>query len=32
MCGFSSTAVAILVESGVYFESVDILLDEEVRQ
>ena len=32
MCGFSSTAVAILVESWVYFETFDILLDEEVRQ
>jgi Grx4 family monothiol glutaredoxin len=32
MCGFSATAVAILVESGIYFESFDILLDEDVRQ
>ena len=32
MCGFSASAVSMLVESDVYFESVDILEDEEVRQ
>jgi monothiol glutaredoxin len=32
MCGFSANAVAILVESWIYFESVNILEDEEVRQ
>lgn len=31
-CGFSANAVAILVESGIYFESFDIYSDEEVRQ
>lgn len=31
-CGFSANAVAILVESGIYFESFDIYSDEEIRQ
>jgi len=31
-CGFSANTVAILVESGIYFESFDVYSDEEVRQ
>lgn len=31
-CGFSANAVAMLVESGIYFESFDIYSDEEIRQ
>jgi len=31
-CWFSANAVAILVESGIYFESFDIYSDEEIRQ
>jgi len=31
-CWFSANAVAMLVESDIYFESFDIYADEEVRQ
>lgn len=31
-CGFSANAAAILVESGIYFESFDVYSDEEIRQ
>lgn len=31
-CGFSANAVAMLVESWIYFESFDIYSDEEIRQ
>lgn len=31
-CGFSRDAVALLVESGIYFESFDVYSDEDVRQ
>lgn len=31
-CGFSETVAALLVESGIYFESFDIYTDEELRQ
>lgn len=31
-CGFSANAVAMLVDSDIYFESFDIYSDEEVRQ
>lgn len=31
-CGFSATAVWILVESEIYFESFDIYSDEDIRQ
>ncbi len=31
-CGFSANAVAILVESGIYFESFDVYSDEDMRQ
>jgi monothiol glutaredoxin len=31
-CGFSTNAVAILVEEGIYFESFDIYSDEDIRQ
>ena len=32
MCGFSAATVQIFEEMGVPFETVDVLLDEEVRQ
>jgi len=32
MCGFSAATVQIFEELGVPFETVDVLLDEEVRQ
>ncbi len=31
-CGFSANTVAMLVESGIYFESFDVHSDEEIRQ
>lgn len=31
-CGFSANAVAMLVDSDIYFESFDIYSDEEIRQ
>lgn len=31
-CWFSANAVAMFVESGIYFESFDIYSDEEIRQ
>jgi monothiol glutaredoxin len=31
-CWFSANAVAMLVESGIYFETFDIYSDEEIRQ
>jgi len=31
-CGFSANTVAMLVESGIYFESFDIYSDEDIRQ
>ncbi len=31
-CGFSETAVALLVDSDIYFESFDIYSDEIIRQ
>lgn len=31
-CGFSANAVAILVESDIYFESFDVYCDEDIRQ
>lgn len=31
-CGFSAKAVAMLIESWIYFESFDIYIDEEIRQ
>jgi len=31
-CWFSSHAVAILIESWIYFESFDVYSDEEIRQ
>ena len=31
-CGFSANAVAMLVESGIYFETFNIYSDEDVRQ
>ncbi|MES2755003.1 MAG: Grx4 family monothiol glutaredoxin [Pseudomonadota bacterium] len=31
-CGFSSRAISILEHSGVEFDSVDVLQDQEVRQ
>ncbi len=31
-CGFSANAVAMLVESWIYFESFDIYSDEDIRQ
>ena len=31
-CGFSANAVAMLVESDIYFETFDIYSDEEIRQ
>lgn len=31
-CGFSAKACEILIESGIYFESFDIMSDEDVRQ
>ena len=31
-CGFSANAVAMLIESWIYFESFDIYSDEEIRQ
>lgn len=31
-CGFSANAVAMLVESDIYFESFDIYSDEDIRQ
>lgn len=31
-CWFSENAVAILVESGIYFESFDVYSDEDIRQ
>ena len=31
-CWFSANAAAMLVESGIYFESFDVYSDEEIRQ
>lgn len=31
-CGFSANAAAMLIESGIYFESFDIYSDEDIRQ
>lgn len=31
-CGFSANAVAMLIESDIYFETFDIYSDEEIRQ
>ncbi|QFR39634.1 Grx4 family monothiol glutaredoxin [Candidatus Gracilibacteria bacterium 28_42_T64] len=31
-CGFSARAMEMLIDAGIYFESFDILSDEDVRQ
>ena len=31
-CWFSASVVAILIETGIYFESFDIYSDEDIRQ
>ncbi|MDA9129153.1 Grx4 family monothiol glutaredoxin [Candidatus Gracilibacteria bacterium] len=31
-CGFSANVAAILIESGIYFESFDVYSNEEIRQ
>ena len=31
-CWFSANTVAMLIESGIYFESFDVYSDEEIRQ